>query len=220
MRAEPRPVILSEDFASRQRSKNTVEGSALVWRGRPRPRMHAAPNIPVEKGTFPPSSPYNQLERKVRRSAHAHFPPLVHTLRNLLAARTACAHRLPIHLATAAPLPHRRRSRPRRARGHLPRHHAAVPPAGRAVPHIARPDPINLALGRDAVYTSPLRSSPASSLRMRNLCLALLLLQFPFVFGQSTISVDAVSAMQVCDDKHPESSGRCAAPPHVMSKVD
>lgn len=26
--------------------------------------------------------------------------------------------------------------------------------------------------------------------------------------------------MQVCDDKHPESSGVCAAPPHVMSKVN
>jgi TonB family protein len=55
---------------------------------------------------------------------------------------------------------------------------------------------------------------------MQNLCLALLLLPCPFSFAQSTISVDALSVMQVCHEKHPESAGMSAAPPHVMSKVD
>lgn len=55
---------------------------------------------------------------------------------------------------------------------------------------------------------------------MRRLCLAFLFLQSAFLLGQSTISVDAVSVMQVCDDKHPESSGMCATPPHTISKMD
>jgi TonB family protein len=54
---------------------------------------------------------------------------------------------------------------------------------------------------------------------MRRLCLALLILQCPWLFGQSTISVDAISVMQVCDDKHPE-LGTCATSPKVMTKVN
>ncbi len=54
---------------------------------------------------------------------------------------------------------------------------------------------------------------------MRKLCLALLVLRCPLFFGQSTISVDAISVMQVCDDKHPE-LGPCAIPPRVISKVN
>jgi TonB family protein len=55
---------------------------------------------------------------------------------------------------------------------------------------------------------------------MRKLCLALLILHCPLLFGQSTISVDAISVMQVCDDKHPESAGNCATRPTVMNKVN
>lgn len=55
---------------------------------------------------------------------------------------------------------------------------------------------------------------------MSKLHLALLLTLCPFAPAQSTISVDAVSVMQVCDQKHPESAGMCATPPRVMNKVD
>jgi len=39
------------------------------------------------------------------------------------------------------------------------------------------------------------------------------------LFAQDTISVDAVSAMHVCSDKNPASSGPCATAPHPLSKV-
>lgn len=55
---------------------------------------------------------------------------------------------------------------------------------------------------------------------MQTLFLAFFLLNAAAGVGQSTISVDAVSVMQVCDDNHPESAGMCAAPPHVLSKVN
>jgi len=55
---------------------------------------------------------------------------------------------------------------------------------------------------------------------MRSVFLALLLLRCSSLLAQSTISVDAVNVMQVCDDKHPEATGVCATPPHVMRKVD
>jgi len=40
------------------------------------------------------------------------------------------------------------------------------------------------------------------------------------LFAQDTISIDAVSAMHVCSDKNPASSGPCATPPRALSKVN
>src|SRR5579863_10555248 len=106
----------------------------------------------IADGNFPPS-PAVQLNRKKKRPNHVHIPPLVHPLHTLLAARHPRAHRLPIHLAPPAPVPNRRRSRPRRPRTHLPRHHPPLPPPSRPlsrligpvprlggrVPHVSRP---------------------------------------------------------------------------------
>ncbi len=55
---------------------------------------------------------------------------------------------------------------------------------------------------------------------MRTLYPLLFLLSCAFLFSQNTISVDAISVMQVCDDKHRDSDTRCATAPTVMNKVN
>src|SRR5437588_6774751 len=87
---------------------------------------------PEAKGTSLPLPPYPQSER-ITRPYHAHVPPLVHSLRALLAPGIAGAGCLPTRVAAASALPHRRSRCARRSGNHLPRHHAAVPPAGRTV---------------------------------------------------------------------------------------
>src|ERR1700693_6150879 len=73
---------------------------------------------------------------RIRSPNHVQVPPVGHPLRTLLAARPVGANSLPIHLATAAPVPHRRRSRPRSPRDHLSRNHTPVPPASRPIPRL------------------------------------------------------------------------------------
>lgn len=55
---------------------------------------------------------------------------------------------------------------------------------------------------------------------MERFCLLSLLLHCCFLSAQSTISVDAVAAMPVCDAQHAETSVACASAPHVLTRVD
>ena len=55
---------------------------------------------------------------------------------------------------------------------------------------------------------------------MRRICLLFLLLSTSALYSQETISVDAVSAMQVCSDKNPASAGPCATTPRALRKVN
>src|SRR5580704_18611023 len=95
-----------------------------------------SPLLPSAHGTFPPPPPYNKLD-KVRRPHHVRFPALVHPLRDVLAPGHPRPGRLPVHLAASAPVPHRRRSRPRSSGNNLPGDHAPVPPASRPIPHLS-----------------------------------------------------------------------------------
>ena len=58
------------------------------------------------------------------------------------------------------------------------------------------------------------------SIMPRIYLLFFLLLSTSALYSQETISVDAVSAMQVCSEKNPASAGPCAASPRAMRKVN
>src|ERR1700722_5870027 len=92
------------------------------------------PPLPKSGNHFPP--PNVQSSRERRRSQHVRIPTLVHPVRPLLASRAAGLDCLPLHLAAPAPVPHHRRRRAWRLGGNFPRHHAALPPAGRTVPRL------------------------------------------------------------------------------------
>src|SRR5258708_29447956 len=81
-----------------------------------------------------------QLNGKIkdRRSHHVHFPPVVHPVRNVLAAGSAGAYRLSVRLVAAVALPDRGRCGPRSARDYLSSDHTAVPVASCAVQDLGR----------------------------------------------------------------------------------
>jgi TonB family protein len=55
---------------------------------------------------------------------------------------------------------------------------------------------------------------------MRHAALSIIFSACTLLSAQDTISVDAVSVMQVCSDKHPASAGTCAVPPRTLSKIN
>jgi hypothetical protein len=114
-----------------KRSTAVVEGPLPVCTsaGAER-RSHAELSTPCRRTI-------NWKEKK-EVSPHAYFPPMVDALYILLAFGDSRADRLPIRVAVAAALPHRRSRRSRSSGNHLHRDHSPLQAVGCAVSNLVR----------------------------------------------------------------------------------